>query len=98
MVNVQGSHGDIMYQRVMWWWHREGTFDKVFGFWPSLGVSKVIKQFVIQSVSEESRLRKVNASEILPPFGRLNDIEKGFLLKIAIVIALKLGQNQSLRF
>ena len=31
--------------------------------------------------------------EILPPFGRLNDIEKGFSLKIAIVIAPKLGQN-----
>ena len=32
MVNAQGSHGDIMYQQVMWWWHREGTFGKVFGF------------------------------------------------------------------
>jgi hypothetical protein len=35
----------------------------------------------------------VNAPEILPPFGRLNDIEKGFSLKISIVISPKFGQN-----
>lgn len=30
---------------------------------------------------------------VIPPFGRLNDIEKGFSLKIAIVIAPKFGLN-----
>ena len=47
----------------------------------------------------------MNASEIfrtessttrLPPFGRLNDIEKGFSLKIAMAIAPKFGQNLKL--
>ena len=63
-------------------------------FCPNLETDKVLKRFVIQSVSEESRLHKVNAFEILPPFGRLNDTENGFSLKTAIVIAPKFGQNQ----
>ena len=40
----------------------------------------------------------MNASEILPPFGRLNDIEKGFSLKIAMAIAPKFSQNQKTSF
>ena len=36
--------------------------------------SKISKTFVIQIVSEESREHKVDVHEILPPFGRLNDI------------------------
>ena len=35
---------------------------------------KSLKHFVIQNVSEESREHKVDVHEILPPFGRLNDI------------------------
>ena len=62
-------------------------------FCVNLGAIKVLNQFVIQSVSEESREHKVNVAEILPPFGRLNDIEKGFSLKIAMAITPKLRQN-----
>jgi hypothetical protein len=40
----------------------------------------------------------VNAPEIRPPLDRLNDIEKGFPLKIAIVIAPKFSHNHSTRF
>jgi hypothetical protein len=53
---------------------------------------------VILIVSEESRKHKVNAPEIRPPLDRLNDIEKGFPLKIAIVIAPKFSHNHSTRF
>ena len=41
-----------------------------------------------QSVSEESRGHKLDATEILPPCGRLNDTKGGFSLKIAMNIAL----------
>ena len=40
----------------------------------------------------------MNDSEILPPFGRLNDIEKGFSQKIAMAIAPKFAQNQNLKY
>ena len=52
---------------------------------------------VILIVSEESRKHKVNAPEIRPPLDRLNDIEKEFSLKIAVVIAHKFGQNHSIK-
>ena len=55
--------------------------------------TKAPKQFVIQSVSEESRGHKLDATEILPPCGRLNDTKGGFSLKIATNIAPKLTQN-----
>ena len=48
------------------------------GFCVNLGAAKSLKHFVIQSVSEESREHKVDATEILPPFGRLNDTKKDF--------------------
>jgi len=35
----------------------------------------------------------VDAPEILPPFGRLNDMRGGFQTKIAIKVAPKLTQN-----
>ena len=43
-------------------------------FCVNLGAAKTLKYFVIQCVSEESRGHKVDVHEILPPFGRLNDI------------------------
>ena len=48
------------------------------GFCVNLGAAKSLKHFVIQSVSEESREHKVDATEILPPFGRLNDTKGDF--------------------
>ena len=36
-------------------------------------VVSVVKSNVIQSESEESRVHKVGVTEILPPYGRLND-------------------------
>ena len=36
-------------------------------------VVSAVKSNVIQSESEESRVHKVGVTEILPPFGRLND-------------------------
>ena len=48
------------------------------GFCVNLGAAKSLKHFVIQSVSEESREHKVDATEILPPFGRLNDTKEDF--------------------
>ena len=40
--------------------------------------AKSLKHIVIQIVSEESREHKVDATEILPPFGRLNDTKEDF--------------------
>ena len=48
------------------------------GFCVNLGAAKSLKHFVIQSVSEESREHKVDAIEILSPFGRLNDTKGDF--------------------
>jgi len=47
-------------------------------FCVNLGAAKSLKHIVIQSVSEESREHKVDATEILPPFGRLNDTKEDF--------------------
>ena len=62
-------------------------------FCVNLGAAKSLKHIVIQSVSEESRGHKVDATEILPPCGRLNDTKGEFSLKIAMNIAPKLTQN-----
>ncbi|EFI12794.1 hypothetical protein [Bacteroides sp.] len=40
--------------------------------------AKNLKRFVIQSVSEESRLHEAGLFEILPLFGRLNDTRGDF--------------------
>ena len=49
---------------------------------------------VIQSEAKDLDNTHVDASEILPPFGRLNDTRRGFLHKMAISFASKLTQNR----
>ena len=57
------------------------AFLPINWFCVNLGANKVLKHFVIQSVSEESREHKVDVHEILPPFGRLNDIQSGIFTR-----------------
>ena len=59
----------------------------------NLGAVNTTKHFVIQSVSEESRNHKVDATEILPPYGHQNDTRGRFSYKIMENVAPKLKQN-----
>ena len=66
----------------------ETCFHTLKRFCVNLGAEKSLKHFVIQSVSEESREHKVDATEILPPFGRLNDTKGDFHRKQQWILPL----------
>ena len=86
----QVSRGDIMNQALTHRWNLWRLFSNPFVILRQFRGSKITKTFchfsgkpstTRQSVSEESREHKVDATEILPPFGRLNDTKGDFRWK-----------------